>query len=289
MTPGRAACAGAPRAVVFGEALVDVFPDQEVVAGAPLHVAVHLAARGWLAWLVTRIGNDAAGARIRDLLERFGVETSLIEVDPALPTGRATVEIAGDDHGFVIHRPAAWDAIAGPARLPPHDALAYGTLAARDERSRSTLERLLATSSAPLRVFDVNVRPPDVSREVLELGLGVATVLKVNGGELEVVAALLDFAPVPESYFAVAPSLEWLCITRGEEGAELYARLGETWAIERISLDVVDTVGAGDAFTAGLLDALVHGYGGEQVLWAAQAAAASVLTCRGGLPAPRAS
>ncbi len=98
----------------------------------------------------------------------------------------------------------------------------------------------------------MNVQPPDVSSEVLELGLGVATVLKVNGGELEVVAALLGFAPVPESYFAAAPSLEWLCITRGEEGAELYARSGETWAIERISLDVVDTVGAGDAFTAGL-------------------------------------
>jgi fructokinase len=156
------------RAFVFGEALIDVFPDQEVVAGAPLHVAVHLAARGWFTWLVTRVGDDVAGARIRDVLERYGVDASLIEVDPALPTGQVTVRFFGKSHSFVIHRPAAWDAIAGPERLEPHDAFCYGTLAARDRRSRRTLERLLSISSAPLRVFDVNLRPPDIDPEVLD-------------------------------------------------------------------------------------------------------------------------
>jgi fructokinase len=272
--------------VVFGEALIDIFPDQEVVAGAPLHVAVHLAARGWITSLVTRLGDDAAGARIRDVLERYGIDASGIEVDSALPTGAVTVELSGDSHSFVIHRPAAWDAIAGPDRLEPHEAFCYGTLAGRDERSRRTLERLLGISSAPLRVFDVNFRPPDIDRDVLEVGLRAATVLKLNSGELDAAAQILGIPTAPESFFDVAPALHWLCVTRGAQGANLYRRSGENWAIQAAFVDVVDTVGAGDAFTAGLIDALASGSGGHAALAEAQKAAAAVLTRRGGLPAP---
>jgi fructokinase len=270
--------------VVFGEALIDVFPDHEVVAGAPLHVAVHLAARGWITWLVTRIGDDPAGERIRDVLERYRVDASLIEVDGALPTGKVTVEISGHDHGFVVHRPAAWDAIAGPARLEAHDAFCYGTLAGRDDRSRRTLERLLSMSNAPLRVLDMNLRPPDVNPEVLEIGLAAATVLKVNSEELAAAAEILGLAAEPESYFDAAPALQWLCVTRGEHGANLYCMSGEEWAIRGPSAEVVDAVGAGDAFTAGLVDALARGGGGYEALEAAQEAATSVLATRGGLP-----
>lgn len=270
--------------VVFGEALIDVFPDHEVVAGAPLHVAVHLAARGWITWLVTRIGDDPAGERIRDVLERYRVDASLIEVDGALPTGKVTVEISGHDHGFVVHRPAAWDAIAGPAHLDAHDAFCYGTLAGRDDRSRRTLERLLSMSNAPLRVLDMNLRPPDINPEVLEIGLAAATVLKVNSEELAAAAEILGLAAEPESYFDAAPALQWLCVTRGEHGANLYCMSGEEWAIRGPSADVVDAVGAGDAFTAGLVDALARGGGGYEALEAAQEAAASVLATRGGLP-----
>ena len=278
------------RAVIFGEALIDILPDQEVVAGAPLHVAVHLAARGWTTWLVTRIGDDAAGARIRDVLNLYGVDASLIEVDPALPTGEVTVEVSGDDHRFLIHRPAAWDAIAGPERLQSHEVFSYGTLAGRDECSRRTLERLLSMSNAPLRVLDLNLRPPDIQREVLEIGLGAATVLKVNSEELDAAAEILGFAAEPEAYFHAAPALQWVCVSRGEEGAELHARTGERWSIRAASVDVVDSVGAGDAFTAALIDALARGSGGPEALEDAQAAAASVLARRGGLPtAPRAA
>jgi fructokinase len=276
--------AAARRAIVFGEALVDVFPDQDVVAGAPLHVAAHLAARGWITWLVTRIGRDPAGERIREVLERYGVQASMVEVDPALPTGKVTVEISAKDHRFIIHRPAAWDAIAGPERLEAHEAFCYGTLAARDGRSRSSLERLLSMSNAPLRVLDVNLRPPDVNREVLEIGLGAATVLKANSEELAVAAEILGLAAEPESYFDAAPALQWLCVTRGEQGANLYSRSGEEWAIRGLSADVVDTVGAGDAFTAALIDALARSGGGYEALQAAHEAVAPVLATRGGLP-----
>lgn len=286
MTSAVDASANRQRAVIFGEALIDVFPDREVVAGAPLHVAVHLAARGWITWLVTRVGDDVAGARIRDVLERYGVDASLVEVDAAIPTGRATVRMSDERHSFVIHRPAAWDAIAGPERLQPHDAFCYGTLAGRDERSRRTLERFLSITSAPLRVFDVNLRPPDIDRDVLETGLRAATVLKTNRGELAAAAGILGFPTAPASYFDAAPTLQWLCVTHGEQGAELYSRSGEKFALRGASVDVVDTVGAGDAFTAGFVDALARGSRGHEALEAAHEAAASILAKRGGLPDP---
>jgi fructokinase len=236
--------------------------------------------------LVTRLGDDAAGTRIRRVLDRFGVDASLVEVDPALPTGTVTVEISDRGHAFVVHRPAAWDAIAGPTCLPRHEAFYFGTLAARADRSRSTLRRLLAGTAAPLRVFDVNLRPPDVDREVLELGLARATLLKANDEELDAVAELLALAATPKSFLDAAADLRWLCVTRGDEGAALHARSGASWEIAGVGVDVVDTVGAGDAFTAGLIDSLSRGSVGAEALEAARRAAASVLVRRGGLPDP---
>ena len=277
-----------PRAVVFGEALIDVFPEQELVAGAPLHVAVHLAARGWTTWFVTRVGADERGERIRALLAEYGVETALVEVDRELPTGHVTVELADAGHSFVIHRPAAWDVIEGPERLPPHDAFCYGTLAARSQRSRATLERLLAASPAPLRALDVNLRPPDVDAGVLRIALARATLVKLNGEEFDAVAEILRLPAAPDAYFRAAPALEWLCVTRGEAGAELYARSGERWTVPGAAVTVVDTVGAGDAFAAGLVEARARGLSAPEALELAQAAAASVLGRRGGLPPLRA-
>jgi fructokinase len=112
-------------------------------------------------------------------------------------------------------------------------------------------------------------------------------VLKANDEELEAAAEILGFPAAPASYFDAAPALQWLCVTRGEQGAELYGTSGEYWRIGGASLDVVDTVGAGDAFTAGLIDALARGSGGPEALKAAYAVGASVLAQRGGLPDPQ--
>ncbi|MDQ3889146.1 MAG: PfkB family carbohydrate kinase [Actinomycetota bacterium] len=274
----------APRAVVFGEALIDVYPEARVAAGAPLHVAVHLAARGWTVSFVTRVGDDPEGARIRDLLEDEGVDSSLVETDRELATGEVTIELRREAHSFTIHGPAAWDAIEGPDRLPAHDAFYFGTLAARAETSRDTLARLLAQSDAPLRALDVNLRHPHVDASVLALALGAATLLKTNEEELREVARALDLAAEPAALFDAAPALAWVCVTSGERGADLHARSGEKWSLEGAPVEVVDTVGAGDAFVAALVDALVRGREAEDALQLARAAAASVLGRRGGLP-----
>ncbi|MDQ3766868.1 MAG: PfkB family carbohydrate kinase [Actinomycetota bacterium] len=271
-------------AVVFGEALIDVYPDNRVVAGAALHVAAHLAGRGWNTRLVTRLGADPEGDRIRTTLERQGVDLSLVETDEGLPTGEVTITFDGPEHSFVIHRPAAWDAIEGPEELPAHDVFCYGSLAGRDARSRATLRRLLDLSDAPLKAFDVNLRPPDVLPEVLRMGLRRATLLKLSGEEFDEVARLLDIASEPAAYFDAGPELRWLCVTLGPEGARLVRRADDELSIEGPDVDPVDTVGAGDVFTAGLVGALAGGATDQEALEAARDAAGAVLVHQGGLP-----
>ncbi|MGH8875063.1 MAG: PfkB family carbohydrate kinase, partial [Acidimicrobiia bacterium] len=273
--------------LLFGEALIDVYPDRRMVAGAPLHVAAHLAVLGWDARLVSRVGDDQDGREILKLLRERGAGTSLVEVDPELPTGTVTITFDDDgDHSFTIHRPVAWDAIAGPDDLPHHDVLCYGSLAGRDSRSRAALLRLLAASTAPLRVMDVNLRPPDVLAEVVAAGVAAATLIKAGGDELEEVAMLAGCEPSPGGYFTANPRLEWLCITRGAAGAELLHRDGEHWIAEPPEVEVVDTVGAGDTLTAGLIDGLGRGRPPGEAIEEAVKLSTSVVTRRGGLPPP---
>jgi fructokinase len=271
-------------AIVFGEVVVDVYPDEEVPAGAALHVAAHLAASGWSAHIVTRTGTDRAGEDMDRLLRRHGVATDLVERDLELPTGRSTIHTSGNENTFTVHGPAAWDAIEGPAELPPHNAVSFGTLAARDARSRAAMTRILGASNAEWKVLDVNLRPPDVDRDVLLATLGAATAVKLSEQELADVADLVGIDADEEALFEVAPHARRLCVTRGDRGASLLDRSGGRWTQEAPEIEVVNTVGAGDAFTAGMIEGLVEALPPDEVLNLAQARAASILARRGGLP-----
>ena len=271
-------------AVVFGEVVVDVYPDKEVPAGAALHVASHLAGWGWTAFLVTSVGQDAAGEEFRQLFGTHGIETRFVERDPRLPSGRTTLHPAGLETDYTVSGPVAWDEIHGPDKLPRHDAVCYGTLAARAPTSRAAMKRLLDESRAPHKVLDVNLRPPDVTREVLEMTLDAASAVKIGLDEIESIAAHLDIAARPEALFEITERLRWVCITKGEGGASLHGRSGGEWHAAAPRVEAMNTVGAGDAFTAGLTRALVESMAPEEVLAVAQQAAASILTKSGGLP-----
>jgi fructokinase len=271
----------ARRALLFGEALIDEFPDRRVVAGAPLHVAAHLAALGWEAQVISRVGDDADGRAIREHLERHRVGTALLGVDPALPTSTVTVVLHPDGgHSFDIRRPVAWDAIAGPEVLPPHDAFYFGTLPLRDPRSRATLTRLLAGTA--VRVVDANLRPPDFDAGRVRFAVSHADILKLSEEELPVVAGLLGVGARPQELFRFGP--EWIAVTRGVAGACLYHRDGRHWEVPGKPVPVMDTVGAGDAFLAGLIDGLVPPGDGAEALARAQETALGVLGHRGGFP-----
>jgi len=252
-----------------------------VVAGAPLHVAAHLASFGWDVQAVCRVGDDADGRAICRRLEEHGVGISLVEVDPVLPTG--TVSVTLDPAGrpsFTIRRPAAWDAVAGPAVVPAHDVLCFGTLALRDPRSRAALTRLLAPGTR--RVVDANLRPPDYDADRVRFAVTRSDILKLSDEELPEVARLLGVPPDPRSLFGLGP--EWVCLTRGPAGAELHHRDGRSWDEPGQAAAVVDTVGAGDAFLAGFIDGLVPYGDGAGALPRAEQAAAATLARRGGFP-----
>jgi fructokinase len=256
---------------VFGETLIDQYPAERVVAGAPLHVAAHLAARGWRAKLVTRVGDDADGRHIVATAGGLGIDVSLVEVDPALPTGITTVTLEGDGHRFEVRHPAAWDLVTGPDAIPPHDALIFGSLPLRHPVAAAALRRLVDASPGFI-VLDANLRPPWVDWLALPRLVGRVDLLKVNAEEADALGPQLE-----------AP--EWVCITRGAEGAALRHRSGREWTVAGLATVVVDTVGAGDAFLAVLVDGLVAGRDPGAVLDTANRVAAETVARRGGLPA----
>jgi fructokinase len=269
-------------ALVVGEALIDEFPDRRVVAGAPLHVAVHLASLGWDTGVVTRVGTDADGDEIVATLQRFGVDTTLVERDPTLPTGITTITMNGTDHTFEV-RPGAWDAIQGPDPMPASDVVCFGTLVLRDPRSRTALGRMLAVTTATV-VVDLNLRDPDFDDERIRWAVEQADILKLNEDELPMACDAFGVTRDPASLHDFGPT--WVCVTKGPEGADLTRAAGGRWSAPAPPVDVVDTVGAGDAFCATLVDGLVHDRDPAAVLEAAVRRGAEIAAQRGGLPEP---
>jgi fructokinase len=273
------------RAIAFGEALIDEFPDHRVVAGAPLHFAARLAAFGWHAYLITRVGTDEDGLAVAETLRRHSVDSSLVEVDDTLPTGTTTIDLDGTTHRFTITEPVAWDAIEGPDPLPGHDILYFGTLALRDARSRAAWRRIIDRSSAAFNVTDVNLREPFVDADTVAAVVAAADLLKANDAEIEEVARLLGL-PSKDPGHLLDAGPEWVCVTRGASGAELWHRDGGRWSSDGIDTEVVDTVGAGDAFTAAIVDAIVAGTPPQEAVDRANRHAAATVAIRGGLPEP---
>jgi fructokinase len=230
--------------------------------------------------MLSALGKDPDGLAARRVLDEWKIDGSLVQEHDALPTGRVTVNMTGDRHTFTIHSPAAWDEIAEPRLLPEHDVFCYATLAGRSSRSLKTLESLLQRTAA-FKALDVNLRPPNLVDDALAVGVRAATVIKVNDDEFGRTAAALGWEAEPAAYFAAVPSLRWLAVTFGADGAELHARDGGHWRVRGRKVHVVDTVGAGDAFFAGLIDS---GKGGRAALDCAQDAAIESVQRRGGLP-----
>jgi fructokinase len=267
-------------AIVLGEALIDVFPDRRVVAGAPLHVAIHLADLGWQTRVITRVGDDPDGDEIVATLERFGVETTLVERSDVMPTGITSIEMDGTDHTFTV-LPGAWDAIDGPDPMPESDVLYLGTLVLRDPRSRDSVERMVSESNASI-VVDLNLRAPDFDEERVRWAIWRADVLKLNEDELPVACDAFAVDHDPAALHEFGP--EWVCVTRGPDGAELTHVDGGRWSARAPTIDVVDTVGAGDAFCAVLIDGIATGTDPATVLDAAVRKGAEIASQRGGLP-----
>ena len=273
-----------------GEVLWDSLPAGLFLGGSPFNVACHLRAAGLTVSMVSRVGADRLGDEVLSRATRDGGGTELIQVDETLPTGfvRVTVDESGDST-FDILGPAAWDAIAPDAgllrRAASARAIVYGSLAQRNAVTRRTIERLWETEA--LMVFDVNLRPPHVDREIVTRSLQRADVVKVNHHEMRTLASWFD---LPAAGRDAAAGLaerfgcDVVCLTRGRKGAGLW-REG-TWTDHPgFAVEVRDTVGAGDAFLAVLLAGLFAGAESSALLKNANLIGAYVVTQFGAVPA----
>jgi fructokinase len=263
-----------PAVLCFGEMLWDCLPEGRFPGGAPLNVAHHLQRLSIKAQLVSAVGRDALGSELIDWAERSGLDVRGVRRDEDLPTGlvRATLSTDGDA-SYEIACPAAWDRIE---LTEPTEGLAasaaaivFGSLAHRSTGNWDTLSRLLVRLPVTAeRVFDVNLRPPYDDLAVVRRLAKRATLLKANADEAARLCADVPAAGREQTharYLANEFHLDSICITAGARGAGLLDY--DHWYWHRAApVPVRDTIGAGDAFLAGLLAARLQGKAPAQSL-----------------------
>ena len=256
-----------PTVVGLGEILWDCLPSRRQLGGAPTNFAYCSHLLGNRAIVASRIGRDELGSEIRQSLARAGMADEFLQDDALHPTGTVRVELdAAGQPSYTISQPAAWDFLewseSWETLARSADAVAFGTLAQRSEGSRRTIWRFLETTRpASLRVYDINLRQNFYSPRLLEASFERANVVKLNHEELSPVQELLETSGEDE----VSVCRKWIkrfhlqlvCITRGASGSLIV----DNRAFDEhpgFRVEVKDTVGAGDAFTAGLVDAYLR-------------------------------
>jgi fructokinase len=284
-----------PVVVGLGEILWDVFPDRATFGGAPANFACSAAG---LTGAVARVamagavGDDDLGRRALGELSSRGVDVSTVAV-LGKPTGRVDVTLDAAGHASYVFAPdCAWDAVPWSGALErlagETSAVCFGTLGQRGAESRATIRRFLAAVPSPaLRILDVNLRPPFWSPEVVSESLSLANVFKCNDDELPVVAEVLGLSGSPEGILhdlVDRHALRLAALTRGAKGSLVVAADGRVSDLPGMPVDVVDTVGAGDAFTAAVTLGLLAGWPLERLHAHAERVAALVCTQAGGTP-----
>ncbi|MFZ6653711.1 PfkB family carbohydrate kinase [Undibacterium sp. TJN19] len=262
--------------VIVGETLIDAFPDEQVIGGAPFNVARTLAYFDCAPLMISRIGNDAASALISADMQRFKLGMQGMQTDSQHATGKVAVKLddSGDksSHTFEILPEQAYDYIDAGLALqaradtcPQHDQgiLYFGTLAQRHTCSRQAVHALL-TQTRALKYLDLNLRAMQYSLATIELSLQFADVLKVNEEELQVLAEIylnhenrntaLDATTIQHTAAALIRlfHLQAVITTLGARGYAYVDAAGQYLdsSTQPIQTEVVDTVGGGDAFSA---------------------------------------
>ena len=285
----------------FGEILWDCLPSGRHAGGAPFNVTAHLAQLGASASLISCIGRDVLGDEILKVAQDKGVNTQFV-TRARIGLGTGTVIVTVDANGnatYELVQPAAWDEIRVPDQalesVASARALIFGSLAGRSPYNLDQLARLLEVKG-PLKFFDVNLRPPFADPPlVIELAKR-ADVLKLNDGEVGQLASWLrtgELKPAtprtPEevtaacAILAEATNATHICVTMAEEGAALWDR-GNLVTAPAPKIVVKDTVGAGDAFMAGLMVGLTRGTDTRKILENACRLGAFVASHNGATP-----
>ena len=298
--------------VIFGETLIDEFPSERVVGGAPFNVARTLAGLGQRPLLLSRLGQDSAARDVLSEMRRFGLDQSGMQIDSVRPTGKVTVELKAASHQFHILPDQAYDyidaeqvcsALTSAFPSKPPRCIYFGSLAQRQPTSRAALRAMLASTDA-LVFLDLNLRDGQFTPEVIIESLALANVVKLNEDELRLL--LQQTAPGSEDLYINLEgatsrvalhtvlltlinqfSLQALIVTLGERGYVYLNQNGEMLynSAKTTAIEVVDTVGCGDAFSAVFIVGLLQGWLPKLALERAHAFATSICTVRGAVAA----
>lgn len=275
--------------VCFGEVLWDIFPTGSVPGGAPMNVAYHLRKQKKNAALITKIGIDEEGEKLVNIFSNQGICTDYFQLDYKNQTGKVYAKPGLDQEVvYDIVMPAAWDFIQWEEGLRELVAGAeffvYGSLAARNSISKETLFSLLDISKN--NVLDINLRAPHFNSQTVSELLKRADFLKMNITELELITGWFsNYKSVEERIKSLRDRFEIsnMVITMGGEGAMLFMN-GDIIKHQGFKVAVVDTVGSGDAFLAGLLGKMLEGADPLKSLEYAGRLGAFVATQRGACP-----
>ena len=274
----------------FGEILYDVFPAHEKIGGAPLNVAVRLRSFGNDVKMISAIGHDRRGKDLLDFLEKHHISVEHIELLNEYKTGKVKVMLnEKGSASYNIMYPRAWDKIniseAKKKVVRESDAFVFGSLVARDEISRKSLYELV--DNANYKIFDLNLRPPYYTLELLQDLMNKADFIKFNDDELYEVARAMG-----SKYYSLEQNIKFIasktntnniCVTKGAHGAVLM--YGDAlYYNSGFLIKVVDTVGAGDSFLASLLSKLLNGSEPQTAIDFACAVGALVAKCEGANP-----
>jgi fructokinase len=286
------------RVVLLGEALIDHFPDTDVIGGAPFNVARNMAALGAAPVVITRIGEDADAATLLNEFSCFSLSQQGVQRDAVRATGNVRVTLDKGQPTFHIADNQAWDAIDPVQAHEVMTAVApsivcFGTLAQRNAVSRKAIRGVIEAASC-LRVLDLNLRQCDDNRALSEWSLAHADIVKVNDDELaQLLAWFVRGAGTAPAWASVAHrqavrsliekfAIKRLIVTRGANGYAAFGADGSMIAHGSApKVMVVDTVGAGDAFLAACVLGELKGWTVGESLSRASVFAASVCTLRG--------
>jgi len=278
-----------PIVICFGEVLWDLLPSGKMAGGAPMNVAYQTNNLGMQSRMISRVGADELGQALLSFLQEKGVSTDLVQTDATYPTGVVNVQL--DEKGipsYEIVLPAAWDYIELTTEMletvSQANALVFGSLSCRSEQSKQTLLALI--EKAPLRVFDVNLRQPFYSRDLLETLLPKANLVKVNDIELAILAEWYGMEGDEATQMAALRlkfGFDKLIVTKGADGAACLGSMGYC-SVPGVQVSVQDTIGSGDAFLSGFLSQFFAGKSDQECLRFANALGALTATKAGGTP-----
>ncbi len=259
------------KVVGLGEVLWDLLPEGTCLGGAPANFAYVATLLGDQGMVASRVGEDARGMEALRRMEDLGLDIKHVQWDRERATGTVKVELDAEGMArYEIAHPVAWDFLEWTADwqhlAEQADAVCFGSLAQRSETSRATIRRFVqAAPASAVKVFDVNLRQSFYSQEILAESMRLADIVKLNDEELPKVMSLGGFHFSPGDELAAARQLiaaydlKLVCITRGGRGSLLVGRDSSASVHPGFRVRVTDTVGAGDAFTAGLVHEYLRG------------------------------